>query len=125
MYKKAEASFWTAEEINLAMDLHDWENKMNDNEKYFIEHVLAFFAAVRIRDVSSFIPMLIHRPVRRYRQRKPRRAILVRSSMRRSQVLLRFPNHDGEHSLGNLLALDRHLHQGPGQAYILVRRYRD
>jgi ribonucleoside-diphosphate reductase subunit M2 len=46
MYKKAESSFWTAEEINLAMDLHDWENKMTENEKYFIEHVLAFFAAV-------------------------------------------------------------------------------
>ncbi|KAJ9118384.1 Ribonucleotide-diphosphate reductase (RNR), small subunit [Naganishia onofrii] len=45
MYKKAESSFWTAEEINLAMDLHDWENKMTENEKYFIEHVLAFFAA--------------------------------------------------------------------------------
>lgn len=45
MYKKAQASFWTAEEINLAPDLHDWENKLNDNERYFIEHVLAFFAA--------------------------------------------------------------------------------
>lgn len=47
MYKQAQASFWTAEEINLALDLHDWENKLNDNERYFIEHVLAFFAAVR------------------------------------------------------------------------------
>ena len=46
MYKQAQASFWTAEEINLAPDLHDWENKLNDNERYFIEHVLAFFAAV-------------------------------------------------------------------------------
>lgn len=45
MYKKAEASFWTAEEIDLAIDLYDWENKLNDNEKYFIKHVLAFFAA--------------------------------------------------------------------------------
>ncbi|WVR03373.1 hypothetical protein IAU60_000364 [Kwoniella sp. DSM 27419] len=45
MYKQAQASFWTAEEINLAPDLHDWENKLNDNERYFIEHVLAFFAA--------------------------------------------------------------------------------
>lgn len=45
-YKKAQASFWTAEEINLAPDLHDWDNKLNDNERYFIEHVLAFFAAV-------------------------------------------------------------------------------
>lgn len=45
MYKKAEASFWTAEEIDLSPDLQDWENKMNDNEKHFISHVLAFFAA--------------------------------------------------------------------------------
>jgi ribonucleoside-diphosphate reductase beta chain len=45
MYKKAEASFWTAEEIDLSHDLGDWENKMNDNERHFISHVLAFFAA--------------------------------------------------------------------------------
>jgi ribonucleoside-diphosphate reductase beta chain len=45
MYKKSEASFWTAEEIDLNMDLYDWENKLNDNEKHFIKHVLAFFAA--------------------------------------------------------------------------------
>lgn len=45
MYKKAEASFWTAEEIDLSPDLIDWENKLNDDEKYFIKHVLAFFAA--------------------------------------------------------------------------------
>ena len=44
-YKKAEASFWTAEEIDLAPDLIDWENKLNDNERHFIKHVLAFFAA--------------------------------------------------------------------------------
>jgi ribonucleoside-diphosphate reductase beta chain len=45
MYKKAEASFWTAEEIDLAPDLVDWNSKLNDDEKYFIKHVLAFFAA--------------------------------------------------------------------------------
>ncbi|KAK9495260.1 ribonucleotide reductase [Lipomyces doorenjongii] len=45
MYKKAEASFWTAEEIDLGKDLHDWENRLNDDERYFISHVLAFFAA--------------------------------------------------------------------------------
>ena len=45
MYKKAEASFWTAEEIDLNPDLADWENKLNDDEKHFIKHVLAFFAA--------------------------------------------------------------------------------
>jgi ribonucleoside-diphosphate reductase beta chain len=44
-YKKAEASFWTAEEIDLAQDLNDWDNKLNDNERHFIKHVLAFFAA--------------------------------------------------------------------------------
>lgn len=44
-YKKAEASFWTAEEIDLAPDLIDWEQKLNDDERHFIKHVLAFFAA--------------------------------------------------------------------------------
>src|SRR5436190_11389289 len=44
-YKKAEASFWTAEEIDLASDMSDWNNKLNDKEKHFIKHVLAFFAA--------------------------------------------------------------------------------
>ena len=45
MYKKAEESFWTAEEIDLNPDLQDWDNKLNDDEKHFIKHVLAFFAA--------------------------------------------------------------------------------
>lgn len=44
MYKKQEASFWTAEEIDLAQDTRDWE-KLNENEQHFIKHVLAFFAA--------------------------------------------------------------------------------
>ena len=43
-YKKAEASFWTAEEIDLSQDLRDWAN-LNDGERHFITHVLAFFAA--------------------------------------------------------------------------------
>ena len=43
-YKKAEASFWTAEEIDLSQDLKDWDN-LNDGERHFISHVLAFFAA--------------------------------------------------------------------------------
>ncbi|KAJ1459583.1 ferritin-like superfamily [Pelagophyceae sp. CCMP2097] len=45
MYKKAEASFWTAEEVDLAHDHKDWEVKLNDKERHFISHVLAFFAA--------------------------------------------------------------------------------
>lgn len=43
-YKKAEASFWTAEEIDLSGDLNDWQ-KLSDSEKHFVKHVLAFFAA--------------------------------------------------------------------------------
>ena len=44
-YKKCEASFWTAEEIDLHQDLSDWEHILTDGEKHFIKHVLAFFAA--------------------------------------------------------------------------------
>jgi ribonucleoside-diphosphate reductase beta chain len=44
-YKMMEASFWTAEEIDLSQDLNDWNNKLSDDERYFIKHILAFFAA--------------------------------------------------------------------------------
>jgi ribonucleoside-diphosphate reductase beta chain len=44
-YKKQEASIWTAEEIDLHQDVIDWEQKLNDDERYFIKHILAFFAA--------------------------------------------------------------------------------
>ncbi len=45
MYKKAEASFWTAEEIDLSADNVDWEHKLSADERHFVKHVLAFFAA--------------------------------------------------------------------------------
>lgn len=45
MYKLAEASFWTTEEIDLSADINDWNRKLTKDEKYFITHVLAFFAA--------------------------------------------------------------------------------
>ena len=44
MYKKATASFWKVEEVDLGSDLTDWNN-LSDDEKYFIKNVLAFFAA--------------------------------------------------------------------------------
>ena len=44
MYKKAVASFWTAEEVSLAGDVADWRDKLTDDERYFVKHVLAFFA---------------------------------------------------------------------------------
>ena len=44
MYKKHEASFWTAEELDLAQDLRDWE-RLTEDERHFVKYVLAFFAA--------------------------------------------------------------------------------
>jgi ribonucleoside-diphosphate reductase beta chain len=44
-YKSMEASFWTAEEIDLSQDLNDWNNKLSEDERYFVKHILAFFAA--------------------------------------------------------------------------------
>ncbi|SHM94716.1 ribonucleotide-diphosphate reductase subunit beta [Polaribacter sp. KT 15] len=44
-YKKQQACFWTAEEIDLTADLVDWTSKLTDDERYFIKHILAFFAA--------------------------------------------------------------------------------
>merc|ERR1719436_814227 len=44
MYKKHEASFWTAEEIDLSSDGKDWDGLTKD-EQHFIKHILAFFAA--------------------------------------------------------------------------------
>lgn len=45
MYKKHEASFWTTEEIDLVQDVQDWQHRLTDDERHFISHVLAFFAA--------------------------------------------------------------------------------
>jgi ribonucleoside-diphosphate reductase beta chain len=44
-YKQAEASFWTVEEVDLTPDQIDWETKLSDDERHFVKHVLAFFAA--------------------------------------------------------------------------------
>ncbi|EME26633.1 ribonucleoside-diphosphate reductase subunit M2 [Galdieria sulphuraria] len=44
LYKRAEASFWTVEEVDLSQDLRDW-NSLHSSEQHFISHVLAFFAA--------------------------------------------------------------------------------
>ncbi|KAG6471951.1 ribonucleoside-diphosphate reductase small chain-like [Zingiber officinale] len=44
-YKKAVASFWTAEEVDLSLDLPHWQHRLSDDERHFISHVLAFFAA--------------------------------------------------------------------------------
>jgi len=43
-FKKQQASFWTAEEIDFSKDKNDWNQKLNDSERYFLKHILAFFA---------------------------------------------------------------------------------
>ncbi|GFV31330.1 ribonucleoside-diphosphate reductase subunit M2 [Trichonephila clavipes] len=44
LYKKAVASFWTAEEVDLSKDVGDWE-RLTTDERHFLSHILAFFAA--------------------------------------------------------------------------------
>lgn len=62
MYKKAEASFWTAEEMDLSTDIQDWSTRLNDDERHFISHVLAFFAAsdgIVVRWFMLVVPQMI------------------------------------------------------------------
>lgn len=60
MYKKAEASFWTAEEVDLSKDLQHWEG-LKKEEKHFISHVLAFFAASDgIVNENLVSPKIVH-----------------------------------------------------------------
>jgi ribonucleoside-diphosphate reductase beta chain len=44
LYKKAESSFWTVNEIDLSKDINDWEEKLNENERHFIKNIIGFFA---------------------------------------------------------------------------------
>jgi len=44
-YKEAQSLYWSAEEMDLSADLNDWNNKLTDNERYYIKHILAFFAS--------------------------------------------------------------------------------
>ena len=65
LYKKHVACFWTTEEINWSQDKFDWVNKLNDNERHFIKHVLAFFAAsdgVVIENLVSNVAKAVQMP---------------------------------------------------------------
>ncbi len=44
LYKQALSTFWTIEEIDFSRDKNDWDNKLNDDEKYFLSNILAFFS---------------------------------------------------------------------------------
>ena len=45
LYKIALSAFWTVDEIDLSIDIDDWDKKLNDEERFFIKNILAFFAA--------------------------------------------------------------------------------
>ena len=81
MYKKHEASFWTAEEIDLGDDMKHWEN-LNSGEKHFISHVLAFFAA---SDGIVNENLAIN--------------FMSDAQAARSPLFLWFPDHDGKHTV--------------------------
>ena len=64
MYKNAEASFWTAEDIDLKTDTTDW-NRLTCNERHFISHVRAFFATsdgIVNKNISSNFAMKVTSP---------------------------------------------------------------
>ena len=56
MYKKAEASFWTAEEIDLSKDLKDWNN-LKETEQHFISYILGFFAGISIESDNVILDL--------------------------------------------------------------------
>ncbi|KAG1720434.1 hypothetical protein EDB19DRAFT_1964696 [Suillus lakei] len=58
--------FWTAEEMDLSKDIHDWTNHLNDNECHFVLHILAFFTASDGIVNENLIPTLMHSVI--YRQ---------------------------------------------------------
>lgn len=99
MYKKAEASFWTAEEIDLSKDLHDWNNRLNDDEKYFISHILAFFAA----SDGIVNENLVERFSGEVQIPEARRTGVFNVAMQRREVRLTRPKLGRKHCMSNWL----------------------
>lgn len=62
MYKTAQSSFWTAEEIDLSNDLADWNEKLTKDERHFISHVIAFFAASDGIVNENLVERLVYSP---------------------------------------------------------------
>ena len=58
-YKVAEASIWHAAEIDMSLDIDDWKNKLNDDERHFITHILAFFASSDMIVVNNLLDRFI------------------------------------------------------------------
>ena len=92
-YKKAEASFWTAEEVDLAHDQADFD-KLTDGEQRFVTHVLAFFAGadgIVVRRLPFENSPFQSSPPRvlALAEREPRGALHVRGAAARGALLLR------------------------------------
>jgi hypothetical protein len=54
MYKKAEASFWTVEEVDLSKDTSDWENRLNDDERFFISVSITLMCHIMSHHAASY-----------------------------------------------------------------------
>jgi len=107
MYKKAEASFWMADEMDLSQDLHDWNNCMNDNERHFISHVLAFFAAS---------DSIVNENLLEHFSNEVQAA--------KARCFYGFQSMDGERPLQDLLPSHQLVHQGPTPARVSLQCHR-
>ncbi len=93
MYKKAQASFWTAEEIDLTADIPNWD-RLTDNKCHFISHVLAFFAAsdgIVNKNLSN--------------------NFATKNYSTQSTIFLQLPNCSWKHPQQNILPPHWHIHQ--------------
>ena len=126
MYKQAEASFWSAEEIDLSTDYKDWVT-LGPNEQHFISHVLGkavhvypikptlkppgtkrlklkrdyFFQLLLSNPTCAATPRLLRR-LRRHRAGKPGVAIHEGRADAGSARVLQLPAGDREHPLGDV-----------------------
>ncbi len=97
MYKKAEASFWTAKEIDLSADTADW-NRLLTAEQHFISHVLAFFCSIWW-----------------HRQQEPQQQLCHRGHVAWSPMLLRLPDCRHKYPQWDILTPNWYIHQRPHQ----------
>merc|ERR1712034_157978 len=113
------ASFWTAEEVDLEKDLKDWNEKLKDDEKYFISHVLAFFAAsdgiVNENLVERFMQEVQIPEARCFygfqiaieNIHSEMYSLLIETLIKdRRSILLWVPDSDREHSFRNVFTAD-------------------
>lgn len=130
-YKRAQASFWTAEEIDLSSDLHDWNHRLNPKEREFLLHVLAFFAAsdgiVNDNLVERFSGEVRSAEARCFYGFQIMMCAPSHMDFRRVPTTLNacFGDTQGERPLGSVLAPNRHLRPGPPRARPSIQSHRN